>query len=139
MTENAKVIQHVFTTLFPKYYPRNKKYGIQNKSLVNLAYREWIFDTTLEKNKEKPQLAKDPNNYTRPEKNISEFEQVLIKENESSPLQNLACCYRKKLIIKILEQIKLRNKWIVNKKENEKTWKIEKRFSKKNLKQTQKK
>ena len=74
LAENTKVIQHVYATLFPKYYSRNNKFSMQNKSLVDLAYREWIFNTTLEKTKEYPQLAKDPNSYTRPEKYISEFE-----------------------------------------------------------------
>ena len=45
--------------------------------MVDLTYREWLFNTaTPNKNKEKPQLAKDPANYKRSEKNISEFEQV---------------------------------------------------------------
>ena len=66
--------------MFPKYYSRNNKFGIQNKSLVDLAYREWIFDI-----KNKPQVAKDPNNYNKQERNINEFEQVPIKEKESSP------------------------------------------------------
>ena len=78
--------------MFPKYYSRNNKFGIQNKSLVDLAYREWIFDI-----KNKPQVAKDPNNYNKPERNINEFEQVPIKEEESSPpLQKFFLFKRKK-------------------------------------------
>ena len=44
LAENVKVIQHLYGTLFPKYYSRNNKFGILNKSLVELAYREWIFN-----------------------------------------------------------------------------------------------
>ena len=73
LAENAKIIQYIYATLFPKYYSRNNKFDMQNKSLVDLAYREWISNTAVEKNKEKLQLAKDPNNYSRSEKNISEF------------------------------------------------------------------
>ena len=69
-----------FALLFPKYYSRNNKFGIQNKSLVDLAYSEWIYDI-----KNNPQVAKDRNNYNKPERNINEFEQVPIKEKESSP------------------------------------------------------
>ena len=64
-----------FAQLFPKYYSRNNKFGIQNKSLVDLAYREQIFNI-----KNKPQVANDPNNCNKPERNINEFEQVPIKK-----------------------------------------------------------
>ena len=37
------------------------------------------------KHKSKPLVAKDPNNCNKPESNINEFEQVPIKEKESSP------------------------------------------------------
>ena len=37
LAENTKVIQYLYATLFPKYYSRNNKFGIQNKSLVDLA------------------------------------------------------------------------------------------------------
>ena len=85
LAENAKVIQYLYATLLPKYYSRNNKFGIQNISLVDLASREWIFNI-----KDKPQVAKDPNNYRKPERNINEFQQVPIKEKESSPpLQKL--------------------------------------------------
>ena len=40
LAENAKVIQYLYATLFAKHYSRNNKFGIQNKSLVDLAYRE---------------------------------------------------------------------------------------------------
>ena len=43
LAENAKVIQYLYATLFPKYYSRNNKFGIQNQSLVDLGYIEWIF------------------------------------------------------------------------------------------------
>ena len=74
LVENAKVIQYLYATLFPKYYSCNNKFVIQNKSLVDLAYREKIFNI-----KNKPQVAKDPNNYNKPERNINKFEQVRIK------------------------------------------------------------
>ena len=38
--EHAKVIQYLYATLFPKYYSRKNKFGIQNKSLGDLAYKE---------------------------------------------------------------------------------------------------
>ena len=41
--ENAKIMQYLYATLFPKHYFHNNKFGIQNKSLVDLAYRELIF------------------------------------------------------------------------------------------------
>ena len=44
LAENAKAILYLYATLFPKYYFHNNKFGIQNKSLVDLAYREWIFN-----------------------------------------------------------------------------------------------
>ena len=44
LAENAKVIQYLYARLFPKYYSRNNKFGMQNKSLVDLGYREWIFE-----------------------------------------------------------------------------------------------
>ena len=91
LVENAKVIQYLYATLFPKYYSRNNKIGIQNKSLVDLAYREWIFDI-----KNKPQVAKDPNNNNKPERNINEFEQVPIKEESSPPLQKFFLLKQKK-------------------------------------------
>ena len=40
LAENAKVMQYLYTTLFPKYYSRNNKFGMQNKSLADLAYTE---------------------------------------------------------------------------------------------------
>ena len=42
LAENGKVIQYLYMTLLPKYYSCNNKFGIQNKSLVDLAYREWM-------------------------------------------------------------------------------------------------
>ena len=42
LLENAKVMQYLYATLFPRYYFRNNKFGIQSKSLVDLAYKEWI-------------------------------------------------------------------------------------------------
>ena len=75
-----EVNQYFYATLFPKYYSRNNKFGIQNKSLVDLAYREWIFNI-----KNRSQVAKDPNSYNKQERNINEFEQVPIKEKEPSP------------------------------------------------------
>ena len=50
------------------------------KSLADLAYTEQIFNI-----ENKPQLAKDPNNYNKLERNINEFKQVPINEKESSP------------------------------------------------------
>ena len=35
--------------------------------------------------KNKPQVAKDLNNYNKPERSINEFEQVPMKRKESSP------------------------------------------------------
>ena len=58
LAENAEVIQYLYATLFLKYYSRNNKFSIQNKSLVDLAYREWIFNI-----KNKPQFPKESNNY----------------------------------------------------------------------------
>ena len=85
LTEDAKVIQYLYATLIPKYHSRNNKFCIQNKSLVDLAYRKWIFNI-----KNILQVAKDLNNYIRPEKNINEFEQVPMKEKgPSPPLQKL--------------------------------------------------
>ena len=75
LAENTKVIQYLYATLFAKHYSRNNKFGIQNKSLVDLAYREQIFNI-----KNKPQVANDPNNCNKPERNINEFEQVPIKK-----------------------------------------------------------
>ena len=40
LAENAKIMQYLYATLFPKYYSPSNKFGIQSKSLVNLAYRE---------------------------------------------------------------------------------------------------
>ena len=80
LAENAKVMQYLYATLFSKYYSCKKKLGIQNKSLVDLTYKEWIFNI-----KNKPQFPKDPNNCNKPERNINEFEQISIKEKESSP------------------------------------------------------
>ena len=75
-----EVNQYFYATLFPKYYSHNNKFGIQNKSLVDLAYREWIFNI-----KNRSQVAKDPNSYNKQERNINGFEQVPIKEKEPSP------------------------------------------------------
>ena len=72
-------MQYLYSTLFSKYYSRNSKFVIQNKYLVDLAYREWIFNI-----KNKPQVAKDPNNYNKAERSINEFEQVPMKRKESS-------------------------------------------------------
>ena len=80
IAENVEIIQYFYATLFPKYYSRNNKFSIQKKSLVDLAYREWIFNI-----KNRSQVAKDPNNYNKQERNINEFEQVPIKEKEPSP------------------------------------------------------
>ena len=101
--------------MFPKYYSRNNKIDIQNKSLVDLAYREWIFNI-----KNKPQVAKDPNNYNKPKRNINEFEQVPIKEEESSPsLQKFFLLKQKKK--KNTETNKAKKQMYY--KENEKTLK----------------
>ena len=72
-------LQYLYATLFPKQFCNNK-FVIQNKSLVDLAHREWIFNI-----KNKPQVGKDPNNYNKPERNINEFEQAPIKEKKPSP------------------------------------------------------
>ena len=80
--------------------------------MVDLAYREWIFNI----------------------KNINELEQVSIKEKESSsPLQKFFLLPQKIIRMKILKQIKLKNKWALNRKENEKTLKIIIIIKKKNL------
>ena len=96
--------------LLPKYYSRNNNFGIQSKSLVDLTYKEWTFNI-----KNKPQFAKDPNSYNKPERNINEFGQFPIKEKKtSSPLSNFFLLLQKKKILvirKILTQIKLKNKW----------------------------
>ena len=68
LAENAKIIQYIYATLFPKYYSRNNIFGIQIKSLIDLAFREWSFNL-----KNKPEAAKDPNNYIKPEKNTNEL------------------------------------------------------------------
>ena len=66
LVENA--MQCLYATLLPKYSSLNNKFSIQNKSLVDIAYREWIFDI-----RNKPQVAKDPNKYNKPERNKNEF------------------------------------------------------------------
>ena len=59
---------------------------------------------------------------------------LLLRKMNRHHYKNFAY-YCKKLRIKILKQIKLKNKWIVNKKENKKTWKIKKKdFGNKSLK-----
>ena len=88
--ENAKVIQYLYATLFPNCYSRNNKFIIQNKALVDLAYREWFFII-----KNKPKVAKDPDNYNKPEKNINEFEQVPTKKNHCCHYKNSSCCRKK--------------------------------------------
>ena len=107
LAENAKIMQYLYAALFPKHYFRNNKFGIQNKSLVELAYRGLIFNI-----KNEPQIAKDPNNFIRPEKNIIEFEQVPMKEKEPSPTLQNSSCYHRKIIIKrkTLKQIKPKSK-----------------------------
>ena len=50
--------------------------------MVDLAYREWIFNI-----KNEPQAAKDPNNYNKPRWHINEFEQVPRKKKLSALLQ----------------------------------------------------
>ena len=42
LRENAKIFQHLYTTLYPKFYSRNNKFGAENKLLFDLCYREWI-------------------------------------------------------------------------------------------------
>ena len=55
LVENEKVMQYLYATLYPKYCSCNNKFGIQNKSMVDLTYRERLFSTaTANKNKEKP-------------------------------------------------------------------------------------
>ena len=44
LAENAKVMQYLHVTVFPKYYSHNNKFGIQNKSLVDLVNRKWILN-----------------------------------------------------------------------------------------------
>ena len=91
LAKNAKVMQYLYATLYPKYYSRNNKFGIQNKSLVDMTYRAWLFNTaTANKNKEKLQLAKDPTNYKRSQENISKFEQIPVTEKQQSELQRFA-------------------------------------------------
>ena len=109
--------------MFPKYYSRNNKFGTQNKSLVDLAYREWIFDI-----KNKPQVAKDPNNYNKQERSINEFEQVPIKEKESSPpLQKFFMLLQKNNNKKKnIEINKAKEQRTLNRKENEKVLTIKK-------------
>ena len=89
--------------MFPKYYSRNNKFGIQNKSLVDLAYREWIFNK-----KNRSQVAKDPNNYNKPERNINEFEQVPIKEKEPSLPLHKFFMSSQKIVKKYIEAIKVK-------------------------------
>ena len=43
LAENVKVMQWLYVTLYPKYYSRNNKFDIQNKSLVDMTYWEWFF------------------------------------------------------------------------------------------------
>ena len=43
LAENVKVMQCLYVTLYPKYYSRNNKFDIQNKSLVDLTYWECFF------------------------------------------------------------------------------------------------
>ena len=92
--------------------------------MVDLAYREWIFNI-----KNKPQVGKDPNNYNKPERNINEFEQVPIKEKK------IIAAITKVLAVpaknnnnkkKNIEKKNLKNKWTLNRKEKEKTLKIKK-------------
>ena len=67
--------------------------------MIDLAYREWIFNR-----KNKPQVTKDPNNYNKQERNINEFEQVPMKEKESSPpLQKLFLLLQKNKKKKYIE------------------------------------
>ena len=91
--------------------------------MVDLAYREWIFDI-----KNKPQVAKDPNNYNKPERNINEFEQVPIKEKESSPpLQKFFMLQQKNNKKKKNTEInEAKEQMALNRKENEKALTIKK-------------
>ena len=102
-------LQYLYATLFPKQ-SCNNKFFIQNKSLVDLSHREWIFNIN------KPQVGKDPNNYNKPERNINEFEQASIKEKEPSPPTQK------------FFPLPQRNKWTLSRKENEKTLKIKKQI-----------
>ena len=118
--------------MFPKYYSRNNNFGIQSKSLVDLTYREWIFNI-----KNKPQFAKDPNSYNKPEGNINEFGQFPIKEKEPSPpLQNFFLLLQKKNISneKNIDTNKAQNQMGLNRKENKKTLRIKKINIEKRLK-----
>ena len=46
LRENAKIFQHLYTTLYPKFYSRNNKFGAENRLLFDLCYREWINSKT---------------------------------------------------------------------------------------------
>ena len=93
--------------------------------MVDLAYREWIFNI-----KNKPQVGKDPNNYNKPERNINEFEQVPIKEKKiiAAITKVLAVAAKNNNNKKknIEKKKNLKNKWTLNRKEKEKTLKIKK-------------
>ena len=42
LVENAKIYQHFYATLYPKFYSHYNKFGAENQSIFGLCYREWI-------------------------------------------------------------------------------------------------
>ena len=44
LVENAKIYQHLYTTLYPHFYSRYNKFGAENWTIFELYYRDRIYN-----------------------------------------------------------------------------------------------
>ena len=69
LAENAKIYEHLYAILYPKFYSSYNKFGAENQSIFELFYREWInnrksYETGVSNNQKtsinQAELAKSP-------------------------------------------------------------------------------
>ena len=93
LIENAKIYQHLYATLYSKFYPRT-----ENRLLFDLLYREQINSMNNQPaaasatvnsvaagttaSTKRTEIAKDSENYKRLPSTINEFEQVLLAHDK---------------------------------------------------------
>ena len=83
LKKNSSIHQSIYSTLFPKFWSQNNKFGMQNKAIFMLTIEGWFH---LKGGKEKSptndlkKIVKQPENYKRTDSTITHhtFEQKPI-------------------------------------------------------------
>ena len=96
------IYQYVYSTLFPKYYSNNNKYGIKVKIKFALCYERWLMNK-----REQQHLGKNPFNFKADPDNIEIFSVMNMNRNQFKLMTTLSFLLTLQILKKLFQKLSI--------------------------------